>query len=194
MLRNILPAPINSWLKENYGSSRGFVQNWWGYFHYLLGGYRAYRRVDWESVERLVFVCTGNICRSAYAEALAKSLGVNAVSCGLNTKNGLPADESAIQAAIVRGIDLTKHRTARIETLDLRKNDLFVAMEPWQAEQLSMIYSNQYGCTLLGLWGRPVKPHIYDPYGKSDAYFNGCFNYIDMFLHEILNKIKTNRS
>ena len=195
MLCNVIPAPINSWFKDNYGSWRGFVRTWWGYSHYLLGGYRSYQNVDWGSVERLVFVCSGNICRSAYAEALAKSLGlVNAVSCGLNTKNDLPADESAIQAAMVRGIDLAKHRTTRIETLDPKKNDLFIAMEPWQAERLSMIYSNKYGCTLLGLWGRPVKPHIYDPYGKSVAYFNSCFNYIDMSVHEIFEKIKSNGS
>ena len=177
------------WLDDNYGSWRGFVRTWWGHFRYLLGGYQAYRKVDWGSVERLVFVCKGNICRSAYAEALAKSLGINAVSCGLNTKDGLPADDSAIQAAIRRGIDLSKHRTMRIETLDLRKNDLLVAMEPWQAVQLERKYGKEYGCTLLGLWGQPVNPHIQDPFGLSNAYFDCCFNYIEKSLHEILSKI-----
>ena len=101
----------------------------------------------------------------------------------------MPADDSAIQAAILRGIDLSKHRTTPIEVLDPRKNDLFVAMEPWQAEQLKREYGKEYGCTLLGLWGQPINPHIQDPYGMSDAYFNHCFNYIEKSLHEILAKI-----
>jgi low molecular weight protein-tyrosine phosphatase len=189
MLRKVISAPANRWLKDNYGSWRGFVRTEWSHLHYLLGGYQAYRKVDWQLVERLVFVCKGNICRSAYAEALAKSLGVNAVSCGLYTKNGLPADDCAIQAAILRGIDLSKHRTTRIEALDLKKNDLFVAMEPWQAVRLDWEYGKEYGCTLLGLWGQPVNPHIQDPFGMSGTYFDYCFNYIDNSFHEILKKI-----
>ena len=195
MSRNVIPATLNVWLNDNYGSWRGFIRTWRGHFHYLLGGYRAYQQVDWNSVERLVFVCKGNICRSAYAEALARSLGVDAVSCGLNTKTGLPANDGAIRAARLRGVDLSKHRTTRIEALDIRKSDLLIAMEPWQAKQLSMSYCKERDCTLLGLWGQPVKPHIQDPYGMSNAYFDYCFNYIEKSFHEILTKIsQSNRS
>ena len=67
---------LNGWLRDNYGSRRGFVRTWWHRLRYLLGGYRAYRQVDWNSVERLVFVCKGNICRSAYAGALVTSRGL----------------------------------------------------------------------------------------------------------------------
>ena len=180
---------LNGWLMDNYGSRRGFVRTWWHRLRYLLGGYRAYRRVDWNSVERLVFVCKGNICRSAYAGVLADSQGVETASCGLNTRPGLPANERAVQAALLRGVDLKAHRTTPIEMLDIKKNDLFVVMEPWQAEQLKSMYGNEYGYTLLGLWGRPASPHVQDPYGKSKAYFNRCFSYIDMSVYEILRKI-----
>ena len=189
MLHNGMFDRLNGWLKDNYGSRRGFVRTWWHRLRYLLGGYRAYRRVDWNSVERLVFVCMGNICRSAYAEALVTARGVETASCGLNTNPGLSANESAIQAAILRGIDLKAHRTTPIQELSLKKNDLFIAMEPWQAEQLKEIYGKEYGCTLLGLWGRPVNPHIQDPYGMSDAYFGRCFNYIEKSVHELLSKV-----
>jgi len=189
MLRNLMPSILKCWLNDNYGSWRGFVRTWWAHFHYLLGGYQAYRKVDWDSVERLVFVCKGNICRSAYAEVLAKSLGIDAVSCGLHTKDGLPADDSAIQAAILRGIDLRGHKTKPIEALDPKMNDLFIAMEPWQAEQLRRVYGKEHECTLLGLWGQPIRPHIQDPYGMSAAYFDSCFNYIEKSLHEILSKV-----
>ena len=180
---------LNGWLKDNYGSRRGFVRTWWYRLRYLPGGYRAYRRVDWNSVERLVFVCKGNICRSAYAEALATSQDVESASCGLNTRSGVPANEAATRVAMLRGIDLKAHRTTPIEELSPKKNDLFVAMEPWQAEQLKAMYGNDYGCTLLGLWSQPANPYIQDPYGMSDAYFDRCFNYIEKSVHELLSKV-----
>jgi protein-tyrosine phosphatase len=180
---------LNSWIADNYGSRRGFVRSWWCRIRNLLGGYRTYRKVDWGSIERLVFVCKGNICRSAYAGALARSLGFESVSCGLDTRFGLPADEHAIRAASLRGVDLKTHRTTPIQDLVLGKNDLLVVMEPWQVEHLKEKYGNDYEYTLLGLWGRPESPHIHDPYGRSSSYYNHCFNYIDASVHEILRKI-----
>ena len=35
------------------------------------GRYAAYRDIDWHGVERLVFVCAGNICRSPYGDRKA---------------------------------------------------------------------------------------------------------------------------
>jgi len=193
MSRHSLSMSLNSWIADNYGSRRGFVRSCLCRIRNLLGGYRAYRKVDWGSVERLVFVCKGNICRSAYAEALARSLGVESVSCGLHTRLGLPANERAIQTASLRGVDLKTHRTMPIENFRLRKNDLFIVMEPWQAEHLKGKFGSDCECTLLGLWGQPESPHIHDPYGRSSTYFNHCFNYIDASVHEILRKIsKTN--
>ena len=180
---------VNDWLSDNYGSRRGFVRTWWHRLRYLLGGYRAYRRVDWNSIERLVFVCKGNICRSAYAGALVTSKGVDSASCGLNTRSGVPADEGATQVAMLRGINLKAHRTTPIQELNLKKNDLFIAMEPGQAEKLKEMYGEEYGCTLLGLWGHPLSPHIQDPYGMSAAYYDNCFNYIEISVHELLSKV-----
>ena len=180
---------LNGWLKDNYGSRRGVIRTWWHRLGYMCGRYRAYRKVDWRSAERLVFVCKGNICRSAYAEALATSQGVESVAGGLYTRIGLPANDKAIQVAKSRNIDLKTHRTTPIQELSLRKNDLFVVMEPLQAELLKEMYGKEYGCTLLGLWGRPVSPHIQDPYGMSDAYFGHCFNHIEKSVHELLSKV-----
>ena len=82
-----------------YGSRRGFVRACRHKLLYMLGVYNNYRRIDWDKIERLVFVCKGNICRSAYAEAVAKSLGVSAISCGLSTKLDAPANADAIEIA-----------------------------------------------------------------------------------------------
>ena len=180
---------IDSWLSGRYGSRRGFVRTCWYRLLYLAGSYRDYRRVDWGSVERLVFVCKGNICRSAYAEAVARSLGVDSISCGLETRNGLPANEHAIDIAAARGFDLRKHRTTPIESLVTRDTDLLVAMEPWQIEYIDRKYGKKHMCSLLGLWATPANPYIQDPYDASTIYFHNCFTYIENSAHEIARKI-----
>ena len=180
----------DSWLADHYGSRRGCIRTLRYRIRYLFGGYRNYRHIDWQSVERLVFVCKGNICRSAYAEAVAKSLGIDSVSCGVDTRDNYPANDDAILAAKAKGINLTDHRTTPIQFLDIRDNDLLVVMEPWQAEYLCREYGEKCRCSILGLWGEPVSPHIQDPYGAPLEYFNNCFTYIEKSVHEVASKIK----
>lgn len=180
---------MNRWIKDKYGSRRGALQVYRYRLLFFFGKYHAYRRVNWDVIDRLVFVCKGNICRSAYAEAVAKSLGIDSVSCGVDTRNDHPANEKAIIAAKIKGFDLSEHRTTSIQVIELRDSDLLVAMEPWQAEYINQEYGKKCKCSLLGLWGKPVRPHIQDPYGTSSLYFNYCFNYIEKSVHEIAGKI-----
>ena len=178
----------NRWVAKHYGSRRGFLRTIAYRLLYLLGKYRDCRKIDWESVERLVFVCKGNICRSAYAEAYARSIGVEAISCGLQTIEGAPANAEAIHMAQKMGIDLEAHRTTPIMYLILRKTDLLVAMEPNQAKFLQNNMGRDYQCTLLGIWARPIIPYIHDPYGAIPAYFEKCFSTIKKSVHGIAQK------
>jgi protein-tyrosine phosphatase len=178
------------WMGRHFGSRRGFVRACWHRFLYLFGKYRQYRQVDWQSIERLVFVCKGNICRSAYAEAVAHSLGIDAVSCGLDTIENAPANRDAILTAMGLGFDLQEHKTTPIMYMVLRKTDLLVVMEPWQGEFLEMHLTRKHHKTLLGIWAKPVLPHIQDPYGSSSAYFNKSFGFIKDSVHELAKKIQ----
>lgn len=69
----------------------------------------------------VLFVCYGNIIRSALAEALfrrhAVSLGINkpdACSAGLSARPGREADARAVAAGKALGVDLTAHRAQRV--------------------------------------------------------------------------------
>jgi len=78
---------------------------------------------------RVIFVCTGNICRSPYAEAMARSHGLDAISCGIATRTGLPADPTALEEAAAKGVDMSSHRTTRWEDVELKSGDLVIALE-----------------------------------------------------------------
>lgn len=180
---------MKQWISNHYGSRRGFVLTYRHRMLYLLGKYRAYQQIEWDAVERLVFVCKGNICRSAFAEAVAHTSGVESISCGIDTVSGAPANEVAINAAVYRNIDLHKHTTTPLLSVNFGKHDLLIAMEPMQAEYLKQNLGLENMVTLLGLWANPVSPHIHDPYGSSNQYFDNCFNYIEKSVHEITSKI-----
>ncbi len=193
MLGMSFTLPKYDWITDRYGSYRGLLFTWWHRLRYLLGSYRRYRRIEWGSVERLVFVCKGNICRSAYAEAVALKQGLEAKSCGIDTRPGVEADDGAIRAAMLRGIDLNSHRTTPIQSLSLGTGDLLVVMEPSQAEQLMQVAGRAYQCTLLGIWGGVSTPYIRDPFGASAGYFDNCFKYIERSVHGIVSKISASK-
>ena len=175
------------WVARRYGSRRGIIETYRHNLLCYLGVYRRYRDVDWASVERLVFICKGNICRSAFAEAVARSLGKEVVSCGLDTVEDAPANEMAILTAKKFSVDLSHHKTTPITKLKLKtKTDLLIAMEPGQLEKLHSLYDDRYQCTLLGLWLKPALPYLHDPYGSSPAYFQKCFVSIESAVKMII--------
>lgn len=178
-----------NWFDARYGSRNGFARSKWHQFLNLVGRYRQ-DPVPWNVIDRLVFVCSGNICRSAFAEAVAKADGLNAISVGLHAIEDAPANEQAIKTAHLLGYDLSAHRTTPVMYPVLKQTDLLVVMEPWQIELSAKHLSRSHHAILLGLWGEPVRPYISDPFMRSPAYFEHCFNYIEKSVHAITAKLK----
>jgi protein-tyrosine phosphatase len=86
----------------------------------------------------VLFVCTGNICRSPTAEAIFRKLAEDAGMAGAVTADsagthayhvGEPPDLRAQAAAARRGYDLSALRARRIEGADLKRSDLILAMD-----------------------------------------------------------------
>lgn len=178
---------------ELYGGRRGFLEHVRGCALYALGTYRSARNVEWNVVRRLAFVCRGNICRSPYASAKARSLGAPAVSFGLDAMVGASADPAASKNALSRGVDLTAHRCARLTSSSIVDGDLIIAFEPAHLVEISKRCGDRAGTSLLGIWVRPIRPHVQDPYGRSDRYFQQCFSVIDANVAELVKRM-TNRS
>lgn len=189
MIRKILVKFLNDQLSYKYGSPRGFIRTILPQFLNYFGWYRGYKNIEWDKVKRLVFVCKGNICRSAFAEAVARSLNMETVSCGIDTHDGKPANEAAIRVAGNIGYKLGEHKTTKITSLEIKEGDLFIAMEPCQVKFIENLLNDQCMLTLMGLWQSPYSPYIHDPYGNSDAYVTRCFKYISKSVSEVANKI-----
>jgi protein-tyrosine phosphatase len=146
--------------------------------------------VDFGRVTRLIFVCKGNICRSAYADAAAQERGILVRSCGIHATAGLPADASAQRLAIERGVDLSRHRTACWSDIEVLDSDLVLVMEPWHLGAVrGKVARVQAQADLLGNWAAGRRLVIHDPYGCGDDMFRETFGLIDSAVERLAARL-----
>jgi protein-tyrosine phosphatase len=87
-------------------------------------------------------------------------------------------------------VDLSAHRSARRESCHITDDDLLVVFEPSQLAEISRRRADRMPrVTLLGIWAQPIRPHIQDPYGRSDRYFQRCFSIIDANIAELVRRM-----
>jgi protein-tyrosine phosphatase len=160
--------------------------------HSLLGRiglYRRFRRIEWTEVDRLVFVCSGNICRSPYAAELARSKGFEVASFGVRTQTGAPADPVAVRVAAKRGVDLRGHQSTCQQEFMPRRGDLLIGMEPLHLRPIGHFAAGGAQLTLAGLWTRVCAPYLPDPYGLGEHCFDFVFELIEESIANIGDRI-----
>lgn len=176
---------------ERYGGIRGCLEYMQSRVLYSLGAYHHARQIDWMAVNRLVFVCKGNICRSPYAAERSRLLGVPAISYGLDATDGSPADAAAVRNARRRNIDLSQHRSNEFHNSGVQETDLITVFEPQQLFEIRRRIGNRaVSLTLLGIWASPISPYIQDPYGQNDRFFQRCYSAIDTYVLELIRRMK----
>lgn len=180
-----------AFVQTRYGTARGLTRLMLSRLSHAVGRYRRFEAIDWTRVERLVFVCAGNICRSPYADRKAAQSGFPTAGIAMRGGTGLPADPQARRAALDAGVNLDDHRSLALADFNAAPGDLLVAMEPHQAFGLATHFAANAGVqvTLLGLWSRPPRPHLHDPHSLNAAYFRTCFRTIDSGVETILRKL-----
>ena len=178
---------MSTFIEHRYGTFRGLVRTALGYAELATGRLSEFKLRDQASVRRVVFVCHGNICRSAYAHHIAVECGLPVASFGLSTHTGGASPKAAVAAAARRNVDMSEHRALALQDFEVQPGDLFLVMEVRQAHKLRRILGDRRDVhvSLLGLWGQPPMPHLHDPYTLSDAYFETCFRRVELAVERL---------
>jgi protein-tyrosine phosphatase len=144
---------------------------------------------------RVLFVCTGNICRSPTAEVVLRQLAeqvgmdVHVESAGTGDWHvGQPPDERAQHHARGRGYDLSDQRARQVRASDFEQFDLIVAMDRGHLRLLQQQCPPQHQAKLrLLVNGRDVP----DPYYGGPDGFEHVLDMVEAGCLAILHELKS---
>lgn len=145
---------------------------------------------------RIVIVCTGNICRSPMAEGLLRArlaqVGAAAIdvsSMGVRGLEGRPATAEARKACREKGIDISTHRARALVPEELAEADLVFTMDLVQRELVLEACPQLESRTfLLAAWPREagLGDVVHDPIGRPLRVYRQVFADIERHVSRIL--------
>jgi protein-tyrosine-phosphatase len=201
-LRSLLPTPLVEWLRDfrslDPGSRATFLAL---QLRRAIGARRDRLPTDARTV---LFVCHGNILRSAFGETLLRerlaAAGVRDVavrSAGVYARPGRGADPRGRAAAERYGASLEAHRAQPL-TRDLmeRSDIVFVMDRRNEADVLARHPAAAARVVLLGAFGRlpgERSPYIPDPYTGGAADVERCYERISRAVERVALAISAER-
>jgi len=154
-----------------------------------------------DSVQSILFVCQGNICRSPLAEAYFQSLvekegrHMTVRSAGLETTPGKPAHVNARVIAQEQGLSLDAHATTQVHKDLLDQSDLIIVMEIIQKDRMHRLYPKTKGkVVLLGRFDSVGSLEIADPYCGTSEDFHSCFQQVSRCCDVLAARLGVKRS
>ena len=150
----------------------------------------------------IMFICTGNICRSAMAHWLfvkklkdEKIKDVNVFSSGIYAEDGDVSTYNAVEVMKEYDVDLKKHRAVNIRNSNIEKMDLILCMTKSHKYGVIDIYPELKDKVFtmkeyVNYDEQGKDEDIRDPWGYDIETYRFCIVEIDKCLDLLLNKIK----
>ena len=148
-------------------------------------------------VLRVLFVCTGNTCRSPVAEGILKKLcferGINEIevrSCGTMAALGSTVPPIALEVAKRKKVDLSGHRSAPLTKELIEDSDVILGMDDSHVERVcELVPGAKARAFLLSEFcggSAPLRREIIDPAGGQGRAYEESFTRIENLVDKSL--------
>ncbi|HSB78342.1 MAG TPA: low molecular weight protein arginine phosphatase [Candidatus Methylomirabilis sp.] len=155
-------------------------------------------------MKRILFVCTGNICRSPMAEVLLRdalqqdpelrSEGIEVRSAGTSGWDGAPATDLAVQAMLSLGLNLRGHRGRQLTRELVDWAECLLTMEARQRDWIQRAYPDAAAKVFSLADCAGDSGDVEDPYGGDEAEYTQCARRLCVLIPGLITRLRARRN